>query len=166
MDIDQFLDHVKDQANVTSDRRLSELCKMGTSTVNGYRKRGLLPSDETMLKLAKLAEFDPDDALLLLNIWRTTGKAKARYSAMLARRTATAIGLLILATPLIYTDSFAQVSDVSQNNHYYEKFNQILKRKIKTMLTRLNPWTSLFPKLAQNMKPISLEKFYQKPLPI
>lgn len=126
MDIDQFLDHVKAQANIKSDGRLSELLERHRGHVWQYRMRGVLPSDETMIRLAEIGNFDTEDALLLLNIWRTTGEAKKTYERMRKRAVHMVAGFFVGSIALISHDVSAQVSTTDLHTVYYEKLRKRL----------------------------------------
>jgi hypothetical protein len=77
-----YIDTAKSISGCSSDRKLSQLLKMAPNWVATARKRPMFPTDETMINLAKIADIPLHTALLDLNIWRSTGKAKAVYQRL------------------------------------------------------------------------------------
>ena len=124
--IDELLDHVKNVAGITSDRKLSERLELSINTAFEYRKRGKLPSDETMLKLAELGNIDPDDALLMLNVWRTTGEAKKRYLHMLKRTAIVLIAFLTINTAFLAPAPNALINNDIANIIHVKKGNNVM----------------------------------------
>lgn len=92
-----------ERSGAKSERALCGLLGLNSIAITSYR-RGTLPTDETMEKLARIAGIDPQLALLDLNIWRTEGPARAAYQALLQKIKAVVIilgfaGLLSTAQP-------------------------------------------------------------------
>jgi transcriptional regulator with XRE-family HTH domain len=86
MTLDQMLDQAKERQNLTSDRKLAEALGKRGSYITFYRRRGNYPDNDTLLRLAELAEIDPSEALILLNIWRTkSDEAREHYTKLLAK---------------------------------------------------------------------------------
>ncbi len=99
-DINFYLDRALERSGCTSDRKLSLLLGKGIGAVGFYRARGVLPEDDTMLHLAKIAGIDPAIALLDLSSWRTEGEARLTYSKILQKITGCVlIGAALLPSP-------------------------------------------------------------------
>lgn len=82
--ITDYIDMAKERSGVKSDRKLCAMLGMSDMWVHQVKKHRALPSDDTMLKLAEIAGIPPHEALLDLNILRSTGKAQAVYKKLSA----------------------------------------------------------------------------------
>lgn len=94
-DIFFYINAAMQNSQCSSERKLCELLETGPNVITTYR-RGSLPTDETMVKLARIAGIDPYIALLDLNTWRSTGAAQEAYKAILKKITTAAIVLFLL----------------------------------------------------------------------
>lgn len=104
MNIDKYIDLARDKNNLRSDRQLSFAFGLNAAAVNTWRTRRAWPSDDVMIKLAKMAGVDPMDAILDLNIWRSSGEAITLYTRIKKSMTAMLVLLAVgvggqLATP-------------------------------------------------------------------
>ena len=82
--IDEYLDAAVINLKLRSDRALSVQLGLSPGSVNHFRMKKAWPSDATMIKIATLADEDPEEALLNLNIWRNTDSAAgSMYSRLL-----------------------------------------------------------------------------------
>lgn len=124
--IDELLDHVKTYAGITSDRKLSERLELSSNTVFGYRNQGKLPGDDVVLRLAKLGNIDPDDALLMLNVWRTTGEAKKRYLHMLKRTAIVLIAFLTINTAFLTSAPNVLINNDINSLLHVKKYNNVM----------------------------------------
>ncbi len=95
-DISWYIDKAKEESGAGSDRKICEMLGMAENATHAWRKRNVLPSDDTMMKLAKIARIDPYIALLDLNMWRSDGEAKKAYASMLKKITAVFVALIIV----------------------------------------------------------------------
>ncbi len=96
MNIDQYIETAKAKNALKSDRKLSEKLGLKGSAVNSWKTRRAWPADDTMIELAKLADVDPADALLDLNIWRSKGEAISIYSSIRNAVRNSAVILLVM----------------------------------------------------------------------
>lgn len=85
--LNDYVEAAKTRTGFKSERKMCEALNLSSNTFNGYRK-GKLPSDETMVKLAKMAHIDPETALLDLNIWRSAGTPAFSFYQKIASRMA------------------------------------------------------------------------------
>ena len=81
--IDEYLDAAVINLKLRSDRALSVQLGLSPGSVNHFRMKKAWPSDATMIKIATLADEDPEEALLNLNIWRNTDSAAGSMSSRL-----------------------------------------------------------------------------------
>jgi len=81
-DIDFYLDATKEALELTSDRELSTALGFSTSYANRLRLKRKMPTDVTMIELAKHAGISPEQALIDLNIWRSPADAKSVYKKL------------------------------------------------------------------------------------
>lgn len=105
--ISEYIDTCRDLTRATSDSNLAMKIGVSRQLVAQWRKGRALPSDDLMVTLAKRAKLDPDEALILLNLWRSHGDAKARYARMLKKFSAIITLVLFLSSPLASTDANA-----------------------------------------------------------
>jgi len=80
--ITDYIDIAFKRSGAKSDRKFCDLMRVNPTWVNATRK-GKLPTDENMLKLAELAGIPPHIALLDLNVWRSKGKTQAVYKRLI-----------------------------------------------------------------------------------
>jgi len=85
VDLGDFLDLCKVRTNTVTDSNLARKIDVTRSSIALYRKGASFPSDATMVALAKRAKLNPDECLLLLNIWRTEGDARKAYKSLLKK---------------------------------------------------------------------------------
>lgn len=95
-DLGYYMDLAKQNQGLNSDNKLGKLIGFKGSAISYWRTGKALPSDESMIELAKLAKVDPFVALLDLNSWRATGEAKKTYKKMLEKISTAAVALVIL----------------------------------------------------------------------
>lgn len=81
--VNDFLDLCKQCTATSSDSNLARKVEITRAAIAAYRKGASFPSDENMVKLAKRAQLDVGECLLLLNIWRSVGDAGDYYKALL-----------------------------------------------------------------------------------
>lgn len=100
--IPELLDMAKKRNGFSSDRQLA--LALGHSNIAQYRTRGVVPNDETALKLAELCGLPAERVLLTCHVWRLKqtkgGEAPARVFMDMLRKLAAGIVLaLVLALP-------------------------------------------------------------------
>lgn len=126
-DIFFYINAAMQRAQCSSGRKLSEMLELSPNTIATYR-RGNLPNDETMMKLAKIAGIDPYIALLDLNTWRTEGETKKAYQGILQKiRMAIFTGAIMT---VLFTPSAAPAAKTLSNSQcafvYYGKHKRAL----------------------------------------
>lgn len=133
------MDLAKKVSGAKSDRKLGEMLGLSPIAPGAWRTGRAYPSDEVMEKLAIMAGIDPSEALLDLNIWRTTGRTQATYAkiraAIMAGATA-CYAIWICFSPAPARAENCNLSEVV--SVYYGKRNifQALQ-KIKFFLTKI-----------------------------
>lgn len=85
MQLENLLDQARENCAAKSDRELSRALKLCPTAVGGYRTGRSFPSDQTIVNIAILADQDPLECLLALNLWRTRGTAHAIYADLSQR---------------------------------------------------------------------------------
>ena len=129
MNIDEYADLAKEKNGFKSDRQLSKNLGFSGNSVSYWRRGMNFPSDDMMMKLAKLAGVDTTTALIDLNVWRTDGETQKAYQG-LSRRMASFLSLALVACATLFISIPPQSSDfselqspapfqVSNNNIYY-----------------------------------------------
>ena len=84
--VDFYLDEARKRGGFTSDRSMDKGLGLTPGAVCSYRIKRAWPSDETIIKLAKIAGISPEAALLDLNVWRSTGSATVYYQLLIEQR--------------------------------------------------------------------------------
>lgn len=86
--MDEFLELLDDAMRVSgthSERALSTKLALSHNTVSGWRRRGIEPSDESIVAVARLANRDPAPALLAMRAHKAkTDLAKSIWLRMKA----------------------------------------------------------------------------------
>ncbi len=67
--VDWYIDTAREKARIPSDGKLAIGMEMARVNVNHWRQKKSLPSDENMVKLAKLTGVDPRVALIDCKIY-------------------------------------------------------------------------------------------------
>ena len=101
MNLLEYVDKAKKRSGVRSDIQLSKMLGVSSNAVSYYKNKNVLPTDETMIKLAAIAGVDPTQALLDLNVWRAPEKVKPHYMKIMSRVSAAALSVAILAFPAL-----------------------------------------------------------------
>lgn len=125
----EYLDIAKAATSAKSDSNLAMKIGVTRSSLHEWRHGKSLPSDETMLRLAKRANLNQDEALILLNFWRSNGEVKKRYERLakaLSKATLTVAitGIIALKAPFYgHLEASKDNSTVSRkaSTVYYEK---------------------------------------------
>ena len=82
-----------------SDSELARAIGKNPAQINSYRKNKTLPSEDSMLRLAELAQENPDIALIDLAVLRSEGKVQEHWKKLRSTISAVAITLFILLSP-------------------------------------------------------------------
>ena len=121
--IDFYIKTAKERAKISSDRKLSAMLLLPSNAVSGYKNKGVLPSDETMVRLARIAHISPEQALMDLNIWRSEGQSKVFYSKiakMIEKAAVTTAAVALMASPAFVSNT-NNVSHQTSASIYYGK---------------------------------------------
>jgi len=96
MDIDDYCELAKSRNKLKTNSALARELGLSHNSPTAWKTRRAWPSDEVMIKLAKMAGVDPMDGILDLNIWRSSGEAISLYTRMKKAMTA-ALVLLVFS---------------------------------------------------------------------
>ncbi len=77
--IDNYLDVAIKKNKLPSDRQLAKKIGINSASICAFRTKRSWPSDDTMVKIAGLADANIEQSLLDLNIWRNDGQARTFY---------------------------------------------------------------------------------------
>lgn len=83
--IQEYLDQAIENQQLGSDRQLTRKLGLTGSAVSQFRSGKMLPSPETMVKIARLAGIDDQVALIELSFMSASGEAKNVYEKILKR---------------------------------------------------------------------------------
>ncbi len=117
--ITDYIDTAKARSGAKSDRKLCDLMEVSPVWANNTRK-GTLPTEKTMLKLAAIAGIPPHKALLDLNLWRSSGQAKMVYKQIADSLKGATLALLLMAC-FVPFPAQAKCNLVGAHNIYYGK---------------------------------------------
>lgn len=70
---DNYLSEARRKQNASSNNQLAKILGISSNYISQLSQGKCLPSDETMIKIAELAEMDAEAALIDLAIWRSSG---------------------------------------------------------------------------------------------
>ena len=97
-------------------------------TYTQWRKGDSLPGEKRMMQLAKLCNLDPEETLIILNLWRCDEAARSTYEKIFQQISGTKtlllalfIGISITFSPLETLAKSVEVPKVEQLTHHYEK---------------------------------------------
>jgi len=96
-----YLDLVIEKHDLKSDRQLAKLLEVSHHTIHCFRHSRNLPADNTMIRIANLAEIDPRVALaelgFLRSAWKNDPETAAVYKSILTALPRIAAMLAIVA---------------------------------------------------------------------
>lgn len=115
-----YVEKAIERSGVKSERRLCEMLDMSYNTITAYKK-GVLPTDETMMKLAIIAGIDPYIALLDLNTWRTEGETQNAYKKILEKITAATFAIFMTISVTSPALTVEQPTNPKSVSVYYDK---------------------------------------------
>lgn len=107
--LDDYISAAMKKNNFKSKRELCRTLGLSPNIITTY-KNGSWPNDETMLKIADLADVNPAKAILDLNKWRAPDVAKSIYVQIenAISKGAQILGLALILSGLFAGNSFAQ----------------------------------------------------------
>jgi hypothetical protein len=148
--------------NLRGYNHLGRLLDIAGSSISQWRTSRTWPADSTMVKLAILADYDPREALINLNIWKNAANPQVteQYS-MIGEALKRAGAIIIIASGVFVTSSDeinAKLPVVANENstqlHQYSPRIYImrqLRRRIAQLCRRSEP---LLAKIARFFKPL------------
>lgn len=74
---EEYIEKAKQNMNCKSVRELSEIIQIKPSSITEFSKGRAYPSQETMLRIARLAGIRDEQALIDFNLWKTKDKPNA-----------------------------------------------------------------------------------------
>jgi len=83
MSVTEYLDLCKCRTSTKTDSNLARKVDITRAAIAAYRKGSSFPSDENMLRLARRAQLDVQESLLLLNVWRSEKDVRSAYKNIL-----------------------------------------------------------------------------------
>lgn len=75
---DDYLSEARRKQKVSSNNQIAKLLGITSRAISALNQGKSLPSDDTMIKLANLAEMDTEAALIDLSIWRSSGNENTK----------------------------------------------------------------------------------------
>lgn len=132
-DIFFYISKAMSNSGASSERKLAEMLGLSHTWVTHIR-RGALPTDETMEKLARIAGIDTAVALLDLSAWRTDGPARKAYESILQRITSAA--LIMLASTAILTAPAQAAVSIDKSDFVYYGNSRIRFRRLLRLFQR------------------------------
>jgi plasmid maintenance system antidote protein VapI len=124
-DFNWYVETAKQKNNLKSLRSVARELEITQSAFHGLVHKHSNPSDETMIKLAKLAGVEPSIALVERNVWMSSGEPKTAYAKILhtLQHATLAIFLAVVGITGLSTDASASpaLSNDKTNNIYYGK---------------------------------------------
>lgn len=115
--IDFYIDTARENTGATSDLKLAAMLDLKSSAISYWRTGKTFPSDDTMIKLAELADISPEQALLELSYWRADGKAQKVYKGLISRLTGAVACLVIVIVSMFSAPAFAENTSRTDNSY-------------------------------------------------
>jgi transcriptional regulator with XRE-family HTH domain len=85
MNISDLLERARANLGVSSDRALCRELDITSNSLLLYRRGIGFPNDETMLRICAAARVPAEEGLLMLNMWRSSGRATTIYARLLKK---------------------------------------------------------------------------------
>lgn len=98
----QYVEKAKETQGLKTTNQLASILKINSSAIANFTSERSYPSQETVLKLAKLAGIKPEKALIDFNLWKTKDKPDAHR---IWQKMSKMIGCLLLANILYCANS-------------------------------------------------------------
>ena len=146
----EYLENAKTATGTKSDSNMARKIGISRALLHAYKTGKAPPSEQAMIALAKRANLDETEALILLNLWKSEGDAKAIYKRLLmsqvvqatkgSKKFGATLGLAALilsplggimaekpnnSAVLGLQKSAAFVSHKTQNNKHYAIYSRI-----------------------------------------
>lgn len=81
----EFFSRAQLKTGSINQSSLARKIGIGRSSLSMFKSGTARPSEETMLKIAKLTGDDPVEVIILWNLWRCNDDARAVYETLLSR---------------------------------------------------------------------------------
>ena len=150
--LNQYLDAALKRMDFSNDADLSRAMQKSTAAVSHWRTGRSLPDDNAMMLIADFAGVDQSEALLRLNIWRSSASAGLLYKNLLQKISGTLEKIsgtlaafycvLFLSSPAQAAQNYAQaVNDAGTLNHnnFVTIHYQTVLRAWRRFWARLTP---------------------------
>lgn len=140
-DIFFYVDEAMRRSGVRSERKLCHLIGISDNSITAYRNKGVLPTDDTMVKLARIAQIPEWEALLDLQIWKSENENVKSIWKALQKKIVPVI--LIALTSACFAGSAPalaakEVSSYENDTVYYGKLRIKFIKVIKALFQRVN----------------------------
>lgn len=148
-DLFDYISAAMQNSQCKSERKLCDMLDISNTSITNYRNKGVIPTSETMLKLAKLAGVPEWQALLDLQEWRAENENEKAIWRQISEKIKTAALILVTAGQLGASPALA--GNVTQNFQNVTNENValcerycILRKlsftKIKAFLSKVYQW--------------------------
>ena len=143
MDFNQYTQKAINRFGLRGQNAVARELNITTASMSNFMSGKILPSEETMIKLAELAGCPKEEALIDLNLWRSQNDP-ARLAIW--QRIAKKFTLAVVATLITITNCFASdyyrtlpQPESIQNIHYATIYNLIkrLKKVLNCLFYRI-----------------------------
>ena len=117
--IDQLLDMAKAKSGIPSDRALARA--LGITNLSPYRTKGVIPDDNTAIKLAELCGLPPEQVLIICHLAKAESGAVHEVWNKILKMAANAciVWALVASAAALPRPAAASVhSDALQDIHY------------------------------------------------
>lgn len=104
-------------SGAATDTKLAALLDVSASYVCMMRTGKSIPSDDMMVKIANIAGVDKEEALLDLNVWRSSGSVKDAYANILRKLGHVAVALALCLFFSAHQDATASDLNMSNSEH-------------------------------------------------
>jgi hypothetical protein len=128
-DIKFYIDKAMQKHGIKSGRQLGVALNKSANAITQFTTGRAWPSDDTMIKLAKLAGEDEKEALIYLNAWRTKGETQKSYLSLLKMvALSLTFAVFVSLAPSSADAKGANMPHDISGNIYYGKLKRILRR--------------------------------------
>jgi hypothetical protein len=79
MSLRDLIERIEEADDLATHELIAARLRVHVNTFYNWRAEKRLPNDKAMLSLSEMAGIDATEGLLLLNVWRSTGRVKAVY---------------------------------------------------------------------------------------
>jgi len=134
----ELIDTAKANTNAHSDSNLGHKLGVSRSLIHVWRKGKKLPSEELMMKLAKRANLDVEEALILRVLWASHDETKSYYASILKK--------LAGCFPYIFALAFASQGNYAKAMNYND--NSVVHSSENLHNLNIMRWAGVFKTVA------------------